>query len=98
MVRAASHGAVSAASTCGQLAARARRADGSSVAEDRLPTLFGDGVSTRGPDRGLGLGIVRSTAESLGGTVAVGHPGGEGAMTVFVATLPQVLAATGMTV
>jgi len=53
--------------------------------------LFSDGVSSRGPGRGLGLAIVRSTAESLGGTIAITHPGGDGALTVFVARLPQVL-------
>src|SRR4029078_5964154 len=42
VVRAASHGAVSAATTCGQLAARARRADVPSVAEDRLPTRIAE--------------------------------------------------------
>jgi chemotaxis protein histidine kinase CheA len=34
---------------------------------------------------------VRTTVESLGGVVEVSNPGGEGAMTVFVARLPQVL-------
>jgi two-component system CitB family sensor kinase len=66
---------------------------GCGIPAERLPALFADGVSTRGPERGLGLGIVRSTAESLGGTVEVSHPGGDGAMTVFVARLPQVLVA-----
>jgi two-component system CitB family sensor kinase len=64
---------------------------GCGIAVERLPALFADGVSTRGPERGMGLGIVRSTAESLGGAVEIGHPGGDGAMTVFVARLPQVL-------
>src|SRR4051794_33398886 len=57
----------------------------------RLPPLFGEGVPPRGSERGLGRGIVRSTAESLGGTAEVSHPGGDGALTVFVARLPQVL-------
>jgi two-component system, CitB family, sensor kinase len=64
---------------------------GCGIPEDRLPTLFADGVSAHGAGRGLGLGIVRTTVESLGGVVEVSNPGGEGAMTVFVARLPQVL-------
>jgi two-component system CitB family sensor kinase len=66
---------------------------GCGIPAQRLPGLFGDGVSSHGPDRGLGLGLVRGTAESLGGTVEVSHPGGDGALTVFVARLPQVLVA-----
>jgi two-component system CitB family sensor kinase len=64
---------------------------GAGIPADRLAGIFSDGVSSRGPERGLGLNIVRSTAESLGGTVEITHPGGDGALTVFVARLPQVL-------
>ena len=64
---------------------------GTGIPPASVAGLFSDGVSSRGPGRGLGLAIVRSTAESLGGTVAITHPGGDGALTVFVARLPQVL-------
>jgi len=64
---------------------------GAGIPPDLVAGIFSDGVSSRGPERGLGLSIVRSTAESLGGTVTVTHPGGDGALTVFVARLPQVL-------
>jgi two-component system CitB family sensor kinase len=64
---------------------------GAGIPTARLPGLFTDGVSSHGEGRGLGLGIVRSTVHSLGGDVELTHPGGEGALTVFVARLPQVL-------
>jgi two-component system CitB family sensor kinase len=64
---------------------------GDGLPPERLPGLFAGGVSTRGEGRGLGLAIARGTAESLGGTVEVTHPGGGGAMTVFVSRLPGVL-------
>jgi two-component system CitB family sensor kinase len=64
---------------------------GDGIPPDRLGGIFTDGVTSRGPDRGLGLAIVRSTAQSLGGNVEITHPGGNGAMTVFVAQLPHVL-------
>jgi two-component system CitB family sensor kinase len=64
---------------------------GNGIPPSRLAGIFSDGVSSHGPERGLGLSIVRSTAESLGGTVEITHPGGAGALTVFVARLPQVL-------
>jgi len=64
---------------------------GNGIPPNRLAGIFSDGVSSHGPERGLGLSIVRSTAESLGGTVEITHPGGAGALTVFVARLPQVL-------
>lgn len=64
---------------------------GNGIPPDRLARVFTDGVTSRGQDRGLGLAIVRSTAQSLGGTVEITHPGGDGAMTVFVAQLPNVL-------
>jgi two-component system CitB family sensor kinase len=67
---------------------------GDGLPADRLPTLFAGGVSTRGEGRGLGLAIARGTAGGLGGTVEVTHPGGGGAMTVFVSRLPGVLADT----
>jgi two-component system CitB family sensor kinase len=68
---------------------------GDGLPVDRLPSLFSGGVSTRGEGRGLGLAIARGTAESLGGTVEVTHPGGPGAMTVFVSRLPAVLQGAG---
>jgi two-component system CitB family sensor kinase len=68
---------------------------GDGLPVDRLPSLFSGGVSTRGEGRGLGLAIARGTAESLGGTVEVTHPGGPGAMTVFVSRLPAVLLGAG---
>jgi signal transduction histidine kinase len=37
------------------------------------------------------LAIVRSVIDSLGGTVEVTSPGGDGRLTVFVARLPHVL-------
>jgi two-component system CitB family sensor kinase len=64
---------------------------GPGIPADRAGQIFTDGVSSRGPGRGLGLAIVRRTAISLGGTVTITHNGGDGAMTVFVARLPQVL-------
>jgi two-component system, CitB family, sensor kinase len=64
---------------------------GDGLPPERLAGLFTGGVTTRGEGRGLGLAIARGTAESLGGTVEVTHPGGDGAMTVFVSRLPDVL-------
>lgn len=64
---------------------------GDGLPPERLAGLFAGGVSTRGKGRGLGLAIARGTAESLGGTVEVTHPGGDGDMTVFVSRLPGVL-------
>ena len=64
---------------------------GAGIPPDRLAGLFTDGVSTHADDRGLGLGIVRTTVRSLGGDVEVTAPGGDGALTVFVARLPGVL-------
>ena len=64
---------------------------GAGIAPDAVPTLFVEGVSTRGSGRGLGLAIVARTVAALGGTVELTHPGGPGAATVFVARLPDVL-------
>jgi two-component system, CitB family, sensor kinase len=64
---------------------------GDGLPPERLAGIFTGGVSTRGEGRGLGLAIARGTAESLGGWVEVTHPGGNGAMTVFVSRLPGVL-------
>jgi two-component system, CitB family, sensor kinase len=64
---------------------------GAGVPPDLATGIFSGGVTSRGPGRGLGLAIVRSTTESLGGSVAITHPGGDGAMTVFAARLPHVL-------
>jgi two-component system, CitB family, sensor kinase len=66
---------------------------GDGIPPERRAGIFTDGVTSRGPGRGLGLAIVRSTAASLGGSVEITHPGGGGAMTVFVAQLPHVLEA-----
>jgi two-component system CitB family sensor kinase len=64
---------------------------GAGIPPELRAGVFTDGVSSHGPDRGLGLAIVRTTVESLGGTVALTHPGGDGDLTVFVARLPGVL-------
>ena len=64
---------------------------GDGLPQERLASIFTGGVSTRGEGRGLGLAIARGTAESLGGWVEVTHPGGNGALTVFVSRLPGVL-------
>ena len=64
---------------------------GTGIEAGRQETLFAAGVTGRGPGRGLGLAIVRSTARVLGGDVALTHPGGDGDLTVFVARLPGVL-------
>jgi two-component system CitB family sensor kinase len=66
---------------------------GDGLPPERVAGLFAGGVSTRGEGRGFGLAIARGTAESLGGIVEVTHPGGSGAMTVFVSRLPGVLQA-----
>jgi two-component system CitB family sensor kinase len=68
---------------------------GAGIPAESLPRIFADGWSSRGTGRGLGLSIARGTAESLGGTLEVTHPGGGGALTVFVARLPQVLRSQG---
>jgi two-component system CitB family sensor kinase len=64
---------------------------GEGIPPERQAGLFAGGVSSRGPGRGLGLAIARGTAESLGGALELTHPGGSGAMTVFVGRLPGVL-------
>lgn len=64
---------------------------GDGIDTDRLEAIFGEGVSSRGSGRGLGLAISRQTARGLGGDVSVTAAGGAGSRTVFVAQLPQVL-------
>jgi two-component system, CitB family, sensor kinase len=64
---------------------------GEGVSPQNVETIFVQGVSTRGDERGLGLAIARQTAETVGGSIEVTNCGGEGASTVFVATLPNVL-------
>jgi two-component system CitB family sensor kinase len=64
---------------------------GTGIAAEELARIFTAGVSRHGPERGLGLAIARTTAESLGGSLEVTNPGGDGRMTVFVARLPHVL-------
>jgi two-component system CitB family sensor kinase len=57
--------------------------------------VFTEGVSTSdGEGRGLGLALARQAAVSVGGDVWLGHPGGDGRGAVFVARLPEVLAAS----
>jgi two-component system CitB family sensor kinase len=64
---------------------------GEGVLPHNIETIFVQGVSTRGDERGLGLAIARQTAETVGGSIEVTNCGGGGANTVFVATLPNVL-------
>ena len=64
---------------------------GAGIAAGNVETIFLEGVSTRGDQRGLGLAIARQTAEIVGGSIEVTCRGGGGADTVFVATLPNVL-------
>jgi two-component system, CitB family, sensor kinase len=65
---------------------------GDGVPAERVEHIFVEGVSSRGPGRGLGLAIARRTALRVGGDVVLTSPGGDGVMTVFVAHLPGVLA------
>jgi two-component system CitB family sensor kinase len=64
---------------------------GDGVTPDQIEAIFAEGVSAKGPERGLGLAIARQTARSLGGDIVLTNPGTGGAETVFVATLPDVL-------
>jgi len=66
---------------------------GEGIPADRLDAIFVDGVSSRGRGRGMGLPIARQTARDLGGDLRVTARGEDGGLTVFVATLPGVLAA-----
>ncbi len=65
---------------------------GDGIPPDKIEHIFVEGVSSRGPGRGLGLAIARRTARGVGGDVRLTAPGGDGAATVFVATLPGVMA------
>lgn len=64
---------------------------GDGFESERCESIFVDGMSSRGPGRGLGLGIARQTARGLGGDIRVTAADGAGSMTVFVAQLPNVL-------
>jgi two-component system CitB family sensor kinase len=64
---------------------------GDGLAPDRVEAIFVEGVSSRGPGRGLGLPITQQTAAALGGDVRVTNVGGNG-WTVLSARLPGVLA------
>ncbi|MCD5354711.1 ATP-binding protein [Kineosporia mesophila] len=64
---------------------------GDGVPETMRRSIFQEGFSTRGPERGLGLPNARRTAESFGGSVDLTHPGGVSDPTVFVARMPGVL-------
>lgn len=66
---------------------------GDGVPPGQVEHIFTEGVSSRGPGRGLGLAIARRTALRVGGDVALTSAGGAGTDTVFVAHLPGVLAA-----
>ncbi|GAB3580272.1 ATP-binding protein [Calidifontibacter terrae] len=65
---------------------------GSGIQPDHVATIFTDGFSTKGDDRGMGLAIARQTARRLDGTLELVSPGDGDSMTVFVARLPGVLA------
>lgn len=69
---------------------------GDGIPLDRTSTIFLGGVSSKGPDRGMGLAMAAQTARSLGGDLSLAHPGGSGSETVFVAHLPNVLATTSI--
>jgi two-component system CitB family sensor kinase len=64
---------------------------GDGVSPDQAETIFTEGVSTRGSDRGLGLAICRKTAALLGGDVTLADTGHDKGYTVFVARLPEAL-------
>ena len=64
---------------------------GDGVPESLRSSIFQDGFSTHGAERGLGLNNARRTAQSFGGSVELTHPGGAGETTVFVARMPGVL-------
>lgn len=64
---------------------------GEGVPEARRSAIFDSGHSSRGPQRGLGLGIARQCARARGGDVRLTNPGTAGSPTVFVATLPGML-------
>ncbi|HWD77749.1 MAG TPA: sensor histidine kinase [Kribbella sp.] len=65
---------------------------GDGISPAQAETIFMEGVSTRGSDRGYGLAITRQTAKVLGGDVVLANPGLDGTETVFVAELPAALA------
>ncbi len=65
---------------------------GDGVPVERVEHIFVEGMSSRGPGRGLGLAIARRTARQVGGDVELTAAGGGGTPTVFVARLPGVLA------
>jgi two-component system CitB family sensor kinase len=66
---------------------------GDGIPEHRADSIFVGGISSRGAGRGMGLTIARTTAEGLGGELRLAALGAEGSETVFVAVMPNVLAA-----
>lgn len=69
---------------------------GDGIPAERAESIFVGGVSSRGEGRGMGLAIARTTAEGLGGQLRLSALGAEGAETVFVAELPNVLEAAAI--
>ncbi len=64
--------------------------DGPGIAPHRRAALFDPGVSHREGGAGLGLGIARRVARSLGGDVSVEDPGSDGLPGArFVVSLPR---------
>ena len=60
--------------------------NGAAIPESMLPSIFEEGVSTKGEDHGMGLSIVKNTLEPYGGAVDC-ESGEQG--TCFTVTLPK---------
>ena len=61
--------------------------NGAVIPDALLPSIFEEGVSTKGENRGMGLSIVKKTLGPYGGTVVCGNSGG---VTRFTVTLPKI--------